>query len=162
LVRGLLFLKLTLKDLKNMSKIIPLISSGIAGPIGVLHLPRLWQKVSLDKASKLHDDYPAIGGGYDQMVLDGIGIDKEAFVSFMDSKPTYPQLEKWILDQKGGSLDGDAVKTLNDSIVGYNHDDSTRQGILGGAGIEDNGSILDAINLNNLEDWSDFHAQEIA
>ena len=32
-----------------MSKIIPLISSGIAGPIGVLHLPRLWQKVSLDK-----------------------------------------------------------------------------------------------------------------
>ena len=145
-----------------MSKIIPLISSGIAGPIGVLHLPRLWQKVSLDKASKLHDDYPAIGGGYDQMVLDGIGIDKEAFVSFMDSKPTYPHLEKWILDQKGGSLDGDAVKTLNDSIVGYNHDDSTRQGTLGGAGIEDNGSILDAINLNNLEDWSDFHAQEIA
>jgi len=145
-----------------MSKIIPLISSGIAGPIGVLHLPRLWQKVSLDRAGKLHDDYPAIGAGYDQMVLDGIGIDKEAFEGFMDSKPTYPQLEKWILDQKGGSLDGDAVKALNDSIVGYNHDDATRQGILGGAGIEDDGSILDAINLNNLEDWSDFHAQEIA
>ena len=145
-----------------MSKIIPLISSGIAGPIGVLHLPRLWQKVSLDKADKLHDEYPAIGAGYDQMVLDGIGIDKEAFVSFMDSKPTYPQLEKWILDQKGGSLDGAAVTALNDSIVGYNHDDGTRQGILSGAGIDDDGSILDAINLNNLEDWSDFHAQEIA
>ena len=116
----------------------------------------------MDKADKLHDEYPAIGAGYDQMVLDGIGIDKEAFVSFMDSKPTYPQLEKWILDQKGGSLDGDAVTALNDSIVGYNHDDGTRQGILSGAGIEDDGSILDAINLNNLEDWSDFHAQEIA
>ncbi|MEE2808283.1 MAG: DUF5069 domain-containing protein [Verrucomicrobiota bacterium] len=145
-----------------MSKIIPLISSGIAGPIGVLHLPRLWQKVSLDRAGKLHDDYPAIGAGYDQMVLDGIGIENEAFEGFMDSKPTYPQLEKWILDQKGGSLDGDAVAALNASIVGYNHDDATRQGILGGAGIEDDGSILDAINLNNLEDWSDFHAQEIA
>jgi hypothetical protein len=80
----------------------------------------------------------------------------------MDSKPTYPQLEKWILDQKGGSLDADGVKALNDSIVGYNHDDDTRKAILDGAGIEDNGSILDAINLNNLEDWSDFHAQEIA
>ena len=145
-----------------MRKIIPLISSGIAGPIGVLHLPRLWQKVSLDKADKLLDEYPAIGAGYDQIVLDGIVIDKEAFVSFMDSKPTYPQLEKWILDQKGGSLNGDAVTALNDSIVGYNHDDGTRQGILSGAGIEDDGSILDAINLNNLEDWSDFHAQEIA
>ena len=145
-----------------MSKIIPLISSGIAGPIGVLHLPRLWQKVSLDKAGKLHDDYPAIGAGYDQMVLDGIGIDNEAFVSFMDSKPTYPQLEQWILEQKGGSLDAGAVQALNDSIVGYNHDDETRKGILHAAGIEDNGSILDAINLNNLEDWCDFHAQEIA
>ena len=27
-----------------MSKIVPLISSGTAGPNGVLHLPRLWQK----------------------------------------------------------------------------------------------------------------------
>ena len=96
------------------------------------------------------------------MVLDGIGIDKEAFSSFMESKPTYPQLEKWVLDQKGGSLDGEAVKSLNDSIVGYNHDDDTRKNILGASGIEDDGSILDAINLNNLEDWADFHAQEIA
>ena len=31
-----------------MKKIVPLISSGIAGPLGVLHLPRLWQKVLLE------------------------------------------------------------------------------------------------------------------
>ena len=145
-----------------MSKIIPLVSSGIAGPLGVLHLPRLWQKVSLEKAGKLHDDYPGIGAGYDQMVLDGVGIDKEAFSSFMDSKPTYPQLEKWVLDQKGGSLDEAAVKTLNDSIAGYNHDAATRKEILDASGIEDDGSILDAINLNNLDDWFCFHQQEIA
>jgi len=145
-----------------MSKIIPLVSSGIAGPLGVLHLPRLWQKVSLEKVGKLHDDYPGIGAGYDQMVLDGIGIDKEAFSSFMDSKPTYPQLEKWVLDQKGGSLDEAAVKTLNESIAGYNHDDATRKEILDASGIEDDGSILDAINLNNLDDWFCFHQQEVA
>ena len=145
-----------------MSKIIPLVSSGIAGPIGVLHLPRLWQKVSLEKVGKLHDDYPGIGAGYDQMVLDGLAIDKEAFSSFMDSKPTYPQLEKWVLDQKGGSLDADAVKSLNASIAGYNHDDGTRKEILEASGIEDDGSILDAVNLNNLDDWFCFHQQEIA
>jgi hypothetical protein len=145
-----------------MSKIIPLVSSGIAGPIGVLHLPRLWQKVSLEKVGKLHDDYPGIGAGYDQMVLDGLGIDKEAFSSFMDSKPTYPQLEKWVLDQKGGNLDDAGVKTLNDSIAGYNHADETRKEILEASGIEDDGSILDAVNLNNLDDWFCFHAQEIA
>jgi hypothetical protein len=145
-----------------MSKTIPLVSSGIAGPLGVLHLPRLWQKVSLEKVGKLHDDYPGIGGGYDQMTLDGLGIDKEAFSSFMDSKPTYPQLEKWVLDQKGGSLDGEAMKAFNASIAGYNHDDGTRKEILDASGIEDDGTILDAVNLNNLDDWFCFHAQEIA
>ena len=145
-----------------MSKTIPLVSSGIAGPLGVLHLPRLWQKVSLEKVGKLHADYPGIGAGYDQMVLDGLGIDKEAFSSFMDSKPTYPQLEKWVLDQKGGSLDADGVKALNDSIAGYNHDDGTRKEILDASGIEDDGSILDAVNLNNLDDWHCFHQAEIA
>ena len=146
-----------------MSKQIPLISSGIAGPLGVLHLPRLWQKVSLDAAGKLNDDYPAIGAGYDQMVLDGLGIDKDTFAGYMrDNKPSYPQLEKWVLDQKGGSLDADEVKKLNDSIVGYNHDDDTRKGILSSCGLEDNGTILDAVNLNNLEDWQDWHSSEIA
>jgi len=145
-----------------MSNTIPLISSGIAGPIGVLHLPRLWQKVSLDNVGKLNSDYPAIGAGYDQMVLDGLGLDKDAFVAFMKSKPTYPQLEVWVLGQKGGSLDKDAVSKLNDSIVGYNHGDETRKGILEASNIADDGSILDAINLNNLDDWQCFHAQEIA
>jgi hypothetical protein len=146
-----------------MSKLIPLISSGIAGPLGVLHLPRLWQKVSLANAGKLADGYPAIGAGYDQMVLDGLGLDRGAFEAFMnEKKPTYPQLEAWVLGQKGGSLDQAGVKALNDSIVGYNHADETRKAILGACGIADDGSILDAVNLNNLEDWQDFHAAEIA
>lgn len=145
-----------------MSQIIPLISSGTAGPLGVLHLPRLWQKASLGHAGKLHSDYPAIGAGYDQMVLDGLGIEKDAFVSFIATKPTYPQLEAWILEQKGGSLDSAAVTKLNDSITGYIHTDETRAEILTACGIEDDGSIRDAVNLNNLDDWQGFHAQEIA
>ncbi len=32
---------------------VPLISSGLAGPLGILHLPRLWQKVSLEARGKL-------------------------------------------------------------------------------------------------------------
>lgn len=145
-----------------MNKTIPLISSGLTGPLGVLHLPRLWQKVSLENAGKLHSDYPGIGGGYDQMVLDGLGLDKAAFESFMKSKPTYTQLEAWVLEQSGGALDADAVSKLNDSITGYIHADETRKEILDACGLEDDGTILDAVNLNNLDDWQSFHAQEIA
>ena len=140
-----------------MSTIVPLISSGTKGPLGVLHLPRLWQKASLGAVGKLHSDYPACGQGYDQMVLDGLGIDREAFVSFIATKPTYAQLETWVLEQSGGSLDAAAVEKLNAAIIGYNHTDEVRTSILGACGIPDEGKILDAINLNNLDDWHSFH-----
>jgi len=140
---------------------IPLITSGLSGPLGVLHLPRLWQKVSLENAGKLNNEYPAIGGGYDQMVLDGLGIQKETFSTYMQSKPSYTQLESWVLEQSGGSLDQDAMTKLNDSIIGYNHTDETRKEILSTCGLEDKGDILDAINLNNLDDWQSFYTSEI-
>lgn len=146
-----------------MSKFIPLISSGVAGPLGVLHLPRLWQKSSLAAAGKLHEDYPGCGKGYDQMVLDGLGIPTQEFLDYIASaKPTYPQLEAWVLEKKGGSLNAEAVSTLNKAIAGYNHTDDVRAAVLGANGIEDNGNIKDAIGLNNLDDWLAFHKEELA
>lgn len=146
-----------------MSQIVPLISSGVAGPLGVLHLPRLWLKSSLSAAGKLHSDYPACGAGYDQMVLDGLGIDRDTFLAYIaDKKPSYIELESWILEQKGGSLDQGAVDSLNAAIKGYIHADDTRAEILGGAGRADDGTIKDAVNLNNLDDWSILHKSEIA
>ncbi len=141
-----------------MSKHIPLISSGVAGPLGILHLPRLWQKASLAAVEKLHDDYPACGAGYDQMVLDGIGISRDVFLAYIkESAPTYPQLEKWVLEQKGGSIAEEVRAKLNGAIAGYLHSDETREGIMAAAGMEDTGTIRDAINLNNLDDWATFH-----
>ena len=136
-----------------------MISSGIAGPLGVLHLPRLWQKASLGAVGKLHDDYPACGKGYDQMVLDGLGINRDEFLSYIaDKKPSYPECESWVLSKKGGSLDADAVGKLNSAIAGYIHDDATRKAILGESNIEDNGTIKHAVHLNNLDDWKAFHS----
>ena len=145
-----------------MSKIVPLISSGTAGPLGVLHLPRLWQKVSLEAAGKIADGYPGIGAGYDSMVIDALGLNTDSVRSYItESKPTYPQFEAWVKSQPGVKLDGDTVSSLNASITGYNHDDATRQGILSANGLDD-GDPKDAINLNNLDDWLAFHASEIA
>jgi hypothetical protein len=145
-----------------MSKIVPTISSGSAGPLGVLHMPRFWQKVSLDAVGKLHDDYPACGKGYDQMMLDALGLDRDATVGYIkSSKPSYPQFEAWIVAQKGGKPDAAAVDAFNGAVRGYIHDEATRKSILDAAGIPDEGKILDAVNLNNLDDWTLFHAQEI-
>src|SRR3954470_10557798 len=137
-----------------MNKIVPLISSGTAGPLGVLHLPRLWQKVSLEQRGALAAGYPGIGKGYDQMVLDALGLKNDAVVSFIKtSRPTYPQFEAWIKKQPGVKLDKGAVEKLNASIRGYIHDDGTRKSILGASGIpEDATAPRDAVNLNNLDD----------
>ena len=143
-------------------KIVPLISSGTKGPLGVLHLPRLWQKVSLEAAGKIADGYPGIGGGYDTMVINGLGLNADAVrACITNDKPTYPQFEAWIREQDGAKLDADSIGALNDSIEGYNHDDATRQGILSANGLAD-GDPQDAVNLNNLDDWLEFHSAEIA
>ncbi len=147
---------------KMSDKIVPLISSGTKGPLGVLHLPRLWQKVSLEAAGKIADGYPGIGAGYDAMVIAGLGLDTEAVRAHItNDKPTYPQFEAWIKAQEGAKLDDSSISELNASIEGYNHDDETRQGILSANGLPD-GDPKDAINLNNLDDWLEFHAAEIA
>ncbi|MBI3880646.1 MAG: DUF5069 domain-containing protein [Verrucomicrobia bacterium] len=137
---------------------VPLISSGTAGPLGVLHLPRMWQKVSLEAAGKIAAGYPGIGKGYDSMVCAALGLDPEAVKKFIkESKPTYPAFEGWV-KKNAKHLDKASIHKLNVSIAGYIHDDGTRKGILSANGLTDDGSVLpDAINLNNLDDWYEFH-----
>lgn len=146
-----------------MNTNVPLISSGVAGPLGVIHLPRLWLKVSLESRGKLAAGYPGAGKGYDQMVIDGLGLQRDALIDFIKtSRPTYPQFEAWVKKQPGVKLDKASVEKLNDSIRGYNHDDATRKGILSASGIPDDPSAYrDAVNLNNLDDWKEFHDAEL-
>lgn len=139
-----------------MDKIVPLISSGVAGPLGVLHLPRLWLKTSLESCGQLADGYPGAGQGYDQMVLDGLGLDRELFLEFIATKPTYIECEQWVV-QHGTKIDNESIDELNAAITGYEHSDENRKSILETAGLPD-GSPRDAINLNNLDDWDEFHS----
>ena len=89
-----------------MAKMIPLIGSSEAGPLGAIHLPRLWLKVSLSANDALNDEYDECGAGFDQMVLDGLGLDRDGALDYIKTnQPTYPQFEQWVVDQNGGSID---------------------------------------------------------
>ena len=143
-----------------MSKYVPMISSGLAGPLGVLHLPRLWQKASLEAQGKLHHDYPGIGKGYDSMVLAALHLDEAAVHAFIKTKPSYPQFEAWIKQQPGVKLDKATVYKNNAAILGYIHSDETRRAILEANGIPDDGSVRPgAVDLNNIDDWGTFHKE---
>ena len=147
-----------------MSNHIPLISSGVAGPLGVIHLPRLWQKASLEAAGKLHPDYPGIGKGYDSMVLAALGLSEAAVRDFIKStKPSYTQFEAWIKTQPGVKLDEASIDKNNADIRGYNHDDATRKGIFAACGLSDDScSYRGAVELNNLDDWATFHKEVLS
>ena len=145
-----------------MSKIVPLISSGTAGPLGALHLPRFWQKNSLEAAGKIADGYPGCGSGYDQMTLDALGLDKDKTLAYIaNKKPTYPQFEAFV-KENATKLDKTSIDNHNAAISGYNHDDATRQGILSANGLpDDDTAFKDAVNLNNLDDWLEFYNAEV-
>src|ERR1700730_18113659 len=120
-----------------MNTVVPLISSGVAGPLGVLHLPRLWLKLSLESVGKLAVGYPGAGKGYDQMVIDGVGLKREAVIDFVKkSKPTYPEFEAWV-KKNATRLDKGSIEKLNGAIRGYIHDDETRKSILGANSLPD-------------------------
>ena len=105
---------------------VPMISSGSAGPLGVLHLPRLWQKVSLESQGKLAPGYPGIGRGYDAMTCAALGLDEKAVQDYIaEKKPTYPQFESWV-KQNAKSLNKEAVFGRESSPSAFSQA-STRQ-----------------------------------
>jgi Domain of unknown function (DUF5069) len=137
---------------------VPMISSGTAGPLGVLHLPRLWLKVSLEEARKLAAGYPGIGRGFDAMTCAALGLDEQAVKDYIrQNKPTYTQFEAWV-EKNATSLTPEAIEKHNAAVRGYIHDDETRERILGACAVSGDASpAKDAVNLNNLDDWQEFH-----
>ena len=97
------------------------------------------------------------------MVIDGLGLQREAVIDYVKkSKPTYCQFEAWV-KKNATKLDKASVEKLNAAIRGYNHDDATRKSILGANGLSDDGTApKDAVNLNNLDDWKEFHQAMLA
>jgi hypothetical protein len=134
------------------TKVIPLISSGTAGPLGALHLPRLWSKLTLGSAGALADGYDFCGQGFDQMTLDGLGLDRDATIAYVrDNKPTYMEFERYVVEVNGGNLSRERIEQHNAAISGYNHSDELAATMRAASGVKD-ASIKDAVTLNTLDD----------
>lgn len=145
----------------SATKLIPLISSGTAGPLGVVHLPRLWLKLTLAAHGMLADGYDESGAGFDQMTLDALGLDKDATIAYVrDAHPTYVAFEAYVVERNGGSVSSDTIAKHNAAVLGYDHDGTfvdpaqARTAL----GITD-ASITNAVLLNTLDDLASLHKQ---
>ena len=62
-----------------------------------------------------------------------------------------------MLEQNGGHIAPDRISTHNARHRRLHARDSTRQAILSDCGLQDDGTIKDAVTLNKLEDFNEFH-----
>lgn len=146
-------------SVSTSTKTVPLISSGTAGPLGAIHLPRLWAKLTLSAAGKLAEGYDFCGAGFDQMTIDGLNLKRDEVIAFVtERKPTYIQFEGWVLEKNGGSIPAAAIEKHNAAIRGYNHADDLAASMRSASGVT-NASIKDAVTLNMLEDLDELHTQ---
>ncbi len=143
----------------TLQNVVPLISSDTAGPLGAIHLPRLWTKLTLSAAGVLPDSYDECGAGFDQMTLTALGLDRQKTMDFVrNNRPKYMVFEEWVIAQNGGSISTDRIKKHNEAIRGYNHADDLAAKMRAASGIK-NASVKDAVTLNTIEDLDDVHAQ---
>jgi hypothetical protein len=138
--------------------IVPLISSGTHGPLGAVHLPRLWSKLTLDAAGKLPAGYDACGDGFDAMTLKALGLDRAETIEYIKTKkPTYIQFEEYIAQKHGGTVPKAAIEAHNAAVRGYKHADELGEKMRTSSGLRD-ASVKDAVTLNMIEDLDEMHA----
>ena len=141
-----------------MEKIVPLISSGTEGPLGIKHLPRLWLKTLLSATGRLPDGYKDIRPGFDYMVLEGLGIHPDSARDFIfKNLPAYLAFEQWIRDQPGVNLSRENIAKINESLAARTKPAEVRLEILRESGLSADNPIKDSIMLNNLDDWKSVH-----
>jgi len=136
--------------------IVPVLSSSVMGPLGVKHLPRLWLKILLHGCGRLPDGYRHGVGGFDEFLTTTLGLDRDAFVSYIETtKPGYLALEAWVR-ANATSLTQEAIATVNTRVTDVDLPEAMlpeRRALLG----FDDPGYTKAVALNDLDDWAAMH-----
>ena len=141
---------------------IPLISSLCCGPMEICQLPRLWWKASLKAAGRLAEDYPECTHVLDSMVLERLGLDRQATLEHIHSaRPDYLAFEAWVREQTGGEPSRELGEEWNGLIRSRVHEQWKIDDIYSTLGFDGSEGITSAVVLNHLEDWHFWHARDL-
>lgn len=142
-----------------MEKYTPLISTRTVGPLGLVHLPRLWLKMRLSAKGKLADEYRAGEGGFDGLLLEALGIESAHAVAFIkDSQPSYLDFEGWVKENADpNSLTAEAIEAFNNRILSFPKPEPGRTESLEFIGLPQSDKEWLGTDLNDLDDWHGIH-----
>jgi hypothetical protein len=138
--------------------VVPAISSSVAGPLGVPHLPRLWLKHLLHSLGRLPAGYRHGPGGFDEMLTDALGLDRDAFAAYVETeKPEYLPAESWVR-ANATTLTPETIAAFDARIRSTNLPEEQAIERRAELGIADPEFKL-GIPLNDLDDWASLHRQ---
>ena len=143
-----------------MTKRIPLVSSSTAGPLGVVHLPRLWAKVMLDMFDALPQSYWCLTKGFDANLLEAFGVSAPDCRAYVESTvPDYQTFETWV-GHRAVSLNA-AIATTNEVILNRDKPEERASEDRAALGLSD-ASVRRGFLLNDLDDWKSVHSSVVA
>ena len=136
----------------------PLISSSASGPLGVLHLPRLWLKILLHACDRLPEGYRHGEGGFDEKLFVNLGVNGKDFIDYIvREKPDYVTLERWVRTH-ATKLNAEAIAAHNAMVMNAALPEERATQRRAELGLSD-ASLTNAVELNDLEDWAGAHAR---
>jgi hypothetical protein len=136
-------------------RIAPLIGATVAGPLGVVHLPRMWLKSILSAAGLLVEGYFDNYRGFNQRVVDGLGLEPEAWFGFLATMPTYPQAEEYV-KAHATKLDPASIAALNNEILTFLRPEENAAAVRARTGLDDP-TFRNSALLLNFDDWFTAH-----
>jgi hypothetical protein len=144
----------------RMQQITPLIGATVTGPLGVMHLPRMWLKSVYSAGGVLWDAYFDNYKGFNQQVCDGLGLEPEAWFAFLATMPTYPQAEDYVREH-ATKLDAPSIAALNEKISSYPRAPEGAAATRARTGIID-ANVTNSALLINYDDWLTMHEELLA
>jgi hypothetical protein len=143
-----------------MERIAPLVGATVAGPLGVVHLPRMWLKSVLSAAGMLAEGYVDYYRGFNKMVVDAIGLDPDAWFAYLKTMPTYPEAEAYV-KAHATKLTPDAIAAVNAEVLTFLRPEENAAAVRARAGLTDP-EFRNSARLLDFDDWCTMHQALVA
>ncbi len=94
--------------------------------VGWIYLPRLIDKIRLNLAGKLHEDYRPnfLKGGFDAKWFETTGVDADEFIALVAGCDTDGQVADWVRHNVNAQLDPASQLAFNDAVGNYGVDEA--------------------------------------
>lgn len=138
-----------------MEPIVPLPAQSVFGPLGLMHLPRMWLKCVSSAAGLMPAGYLDSYIGSNQSIIDAVGLDPDATFAYLNTKPTYQAFELWVR-ANATNLTPESIAASNAAIVAQIKPPDKAAAVRAMVGLDDD-SIGSSDLLNALDDWWTVH-----